>query len=211
MDYITLIVNNGFFLLGYSLLFLIIGYFLPYFFKSGSSEKASEIIEDYVDEIVSEKEDKIKEYEPIIKPKFRPKRMEEHNTPPKVLIAEDNLVNAKILIKTLAKFGIEDYVHVENGELAVEERKNLDNNFDIVLMDINMPKMTGDEATQVINKWEEENNIKHIPIIAVTANAINGDREKYLNAGMDDYTTKPLKKQSLAEIITKFTGFKIEV
>ena len=73
-------------------------------------------------------------------------------------------------------------------------------------MDINMPVMTGVEATQSILEWEEAEGKEHIPIIAVTANAIKGDRERFLEQGMDDYITKPLKKNDIESIMKKFFG-----
>jgi len=71
-------------------------------------------------------------------------------------------------------------------------------------MDENMPNMNGIEATKHILKIEKENNISHTPIIALTANALKGDRERFLAAGMDEYLTKPLNKKKLSEVLGKF-------
>lgn len=200
-EIMTTIANEPLYLGGIGLVSMIIGFVFANLFKKDSKVDAEQVIEEYVDEVV----------EGAVAEKAKPSKpvsssMPSTNVAPRVLIAEDNLVNAKILIKLLKKFGIEDYKHVEDGLLAVEARKE-DSYFDIVLMDINMPNMTGDEATQEIIKWENSNNESHIPIIAVTANALIGDREKYLDEGMDDYTTKPLKIDEIGAIIKKYTGY----
>jgi CheY-like chemotaxis protein len=71
-----------------------------------------------------------------------------------------------------------------------------------------MPVMNGIEATQLILKYEEKESLDHIPIIALTANALPGDREKYINEGMDDYTTKPLQVDKIKVLIEQYAGFK---
>ncbi|MEA3383180.1 MAG: response regulator, partial [Campylobacterota bacterium] len=80
------------------------------------------------------------------------------------------------------------------------------NKYDLVLMDENMPNMNGIVATKNIIEYEKQNNLKHTPIVALTANALKGDREKFLNAGMDEYLTKPLKIEKLKIILSKFIG-----
>jgi osomolarity two-component system sensor histidine kinase NIK1 len=75
-------------------------------------------------------------------------------------------------------------------------------------MDENMPNMNGIEATKKILEYEKENNLPHTPIIALTANAIQGDRERFLNAGMDEYLTKPLNKNKLLKVFKKFVSKK---
>ncbi len=75
----------------------------------------------------------------------------------------------------------------------------------IIFMDIQMPVMSGTEATKMILKYEEENALDHIPIIALTANALSGDREKYMNVGMDDYTTKPLQVDKIKALIEQYS------
>ena len=71
-------------------------------------------------------------------------------------------------------------------------------------MDIQMPVMGGVESTHSIIEYEKEHNIDHIPIIALTANALPGDREKYISEGMDDYATKPLDVKVLEKLITQY-------
>ncbi|KAM0791386.1 hypothetical protein ACM66B_005851 [Microbotryomycetes sp. NB124-2] len=118
----------------------------------------------------------------------------------KVLLAEDNIVNQKVAMKFLESAGHQTEI-VENGVLALEAVKK--NFYDIVLMDLSMPVMGGMEATQLIRQFEEQNGLERLPIVALTAHAMLGDREKCIEAGMDDYLTKPLRKPDLLAIINK--------
>ncbi|ORE09111.1 hypothetical protein BCV72DRAFT_287971 [Rhizopus microsporus var. microsporus] len=122
--------------------------------------------------------------------------------PLEVLLAEDNDVNQKLAVRILEKFGHHVTV-VANGKLAVEAYEN--QYFDLILMDVQMPVMGGFEATQKIREIEKASNTnRHIPIIALTAHAMIGDREKCLEAGMDEYVTKPLRFPELIAAIKKF-------
>ncbi|KAI8091184.1 uncharacterized protein B0P05DRAFT_256833 [Gilbertella persicaria] len=122
--------------------------------------------------------------------------------PLEILLAEDNDVNQKLAVRILEKFGHHVKV-VANGKLAVEAFEAQD--FDLILMDVQMPVMGGFEATQKIREIEHSmNNNSHIPIIALTAHAMIGDREKCLQAGMDEYVTKPLRFPELIAAIKKF-------
>ncbi|KWU47185.1 hypothetical protein RHOSPDRAFT_28182 [Rhodotorula sp. JG-1b] len=121
----------------------------------------------------------------------------------KVLLAEDNVVNQKVALKFLESAGHQTEV-VENGALALEAVKK--NFYDIVLMDLSMPFMGGEQATQIIRKFEQENGLERLPIVALTAHAMLGDREKCLQAGMDDYLTKPLRKPDLLATIQKIVA-----
>lgn len=118
-----------------------------------------------------------------------------------ILIAEDNEINQKLMKHTLSSFKA-NLTIVENGLLALEARKSGD--FDLVFMDISMPVMDGIEATKQIKQYEQENNLKHIPIVAVTANALKGDRERFMSQGLDEYCTKPIKKDILASMLDMF-------
>jgi CheY-like chemotaxis protein/nitrogen-specific signal transduction histidine kinase len=117
-----------------------------------------------------------------------------------VLVAEDQIINRKIIVQLLEKKGY-NVKAVENGKLALDEIKN--NNYDLVLMDVQMPEMDGFDSTKEIRLFEVGKNI-HIPIIAMTAHAMKGDREKCLAAGMDFYITKPVNPKELYETIERF-------
>jgi two-component system, sensor histidine kinase and response regulator len=112
----------------------------------------------------------------------------------RVLLVEDNRVNQEVARRLLSTIGI-DTVVVENGHEAV--RAIQAGRFEVVLMDCQMPVMDGYEATRVVRQWES-GSARHVPIIAMTANALPGDREKCLAAGMDAYLTKPIKREALA-------------
>lgn len=117
----------------------------------------------------------------------------------RILIAEDNLVNQRVAIYMLEKQG-HQVTGTMNGEeaLAAMEKEN----FELILMDVQMPKMDGFQATQMIRAKEKETGF-HLPIIAMTAHAMKGDREKCLAIGMDDYISKPLNVKQLSETIAR--------
>jgi len=114
----------------------------------------------------------------------------------KILIAEDNVVNQKVVLRMLTELGF-DTEAVCNGKDAVEKIKY--NNFDAVLMDVQMPEMDGFTATRMIRNLEDSR--KNIPVIAITAHALKGDKEKCLEAGMDDYITKPINAKHLSKVL----------
>jgi PAS domain S-box-containing protein len=122
----------------------------------------------------------------------------------RILLVEDNVVNQKLAVKILEKRG-HRVVVAENGREALESIGK--ENFHVVLMDVQMPVMDGYTATRKIRKWEDKfrPSETHIPIIAMTAHAMKGDREKCLAAGMDDYITKPIKPEALFPIIEQWT------
>ncbi|MEW4564962.1 response regulator [Bremerella sp. JC770] len=119
----------------------------------------------------------------------------------RVLLAEDNIVNQKLATGVLSKLGC-DITVASNGARAVETWKS--GEFDIVLMDVEMPELDGLQATAEIRR-QEEGTEQHIPIIAMTAHAMVGDRERCLRAGMDDYLSKPVRlreiRQKLAQVL----------
>ncbi len=121
-----------------------------------------------------------------------------------ILIAEDNEINMKIVTSILSRLGA-NAICAKNGIEAVELIKN--RSIDLVLMDIHMPDMDGLEATEKIRRLE--GNMKHTPIIALTADAMKGDREKCLAAGMDDYITKPFKPEDIKRILEIYLGRKL--
>jgi signal transduction histidine kinase/ActR/RegA family two-component response regulator len=118
----------------------------------------------------------------------------------KLLVAEDNKINREIIGLHLKKLGCE-YMIVENGRLAVESFK--DYQFDAILMDIQMPEMDGLEATKAIRRLEQTSGSK-IPIVALTASAMQADVEKCMAAGMDAHISKPVRADSLRAVIEKF-------
>jgi CheY-like chemotaxis protein len=111
----------------------------------------------------------------------------------RILLAEDNLVNQKLAVRLLEKRG-HRVVVTNNGREALAEYRS--RRFDVLLMDVQMPEMDGFEATMAIRKQEQFTG-EHVPIIAMTAYAMKGDRERCLAAGMDDYLCKPIKAQEL--------------
>ncbi len=120
-----------------------------------------------------------------------------------ILIAEDNLINQKVALTILKKLGHKVDL-AENGLQAVEKFEL--NNYDVILMDMQMPEMNGLEATRIIREYEQEKNLKPTPIISMTANAMQADMEKSLSAGMNDFISKPFKQDQLIETLSKFTA-----
>jgi two-component system sensor histidine kinase/response regulator len=117
-----------------------------------------------------------------------------------ILLAEDNPMNQKLAATLLKKAGY-SVDAVEDGRQVIEAVKR--RAYDLILMDVQMPEMNGFEATQAIREMEGE--AKHTPIIAMTAHAMKGDRERCLQAGMDDYISKPIEPQELFHAIDKWT------
>ena len=131
----------------------------------------------------------------------------------RILLAEDNPINQKLAVVLLQKSGY-PVDAVENGAQVLEKVQS--NRYNVVLMDVQMPEMDGLEATQKIREWEQETG-GHIPIIAMTAHAMQGDRERCLEAGMDDYVTKPLEPKVFFSALdrwiqtTDLTGEYVEI
>lgn len=121
-----------------------------------------------------------------------------------VLIVDDSELNRFILTETLKTFGLIAQT-VAGGREAVETVRK--NPIDLVIMDIQMPDMDGMQATGAIRQWEQETNKQnHLPIIAFSASAMEGDREQFLKAGMDDYLSKPLQMEAFADVLQKWLG-----
>ncbi len=118
----------------------------------------------------------------------------------KILVAEDNVINQKVAMINLRQLGHDVEIAV-NGQMAFEMFKK--GEYDIVLMDIQMPILDGLEATLAIRKYEEENNLKNIRIVAITANAMKEDKDKCFEVGMDDYISKPFRSEDLLRILKK--------
>jgi CheY-like chemotaxis protein len=145
-------------------------------------------------------------------------------------LAEDNPINQKLAKMMLTKAGYQVET-ADNGKKAVDKFISSSGKFDLIIMDMQMPEMDGIEATNLIRKWEEENiaqvsklkgeekvdlyaskiealpHMKRVPIVALTANAIKGDKEKCLESGMDDYITKPIDRKIFFEVIENWISF----
>jgi len=124
---------------------------------------------------------------------------EAHRAQTRILIVEDNLVNQKVAIRMLEKLGYRCDVS-SNGKEALKALDMIP--YDIVFMDCQMPEMDGYEATREIRRIQGA--LKHTPIVAMTAEALEGDREKCINAGMDDYLPKPIQINSLKMVLEKY-------
>jgi CheY-like chemotaxis protein len=122
--------------------------------------------------------------------------------PMTILVAEDNIVNQKLAERILAKLGYTIEM-VTNGVEAVNALNN--KSYDLILMDVQMPEMDGLEASEKIRLTKGHQPI----IIAMTANAMEGDRETCLNAGMNDYISKPIKLETLILILEKWAPVKM--
>ena len=121
--------------------------------------------------------------------------------PLRVLLAEDNAANQKLAVGVLTKHGHQVTV-AGNGRLAIAAWQSQP--FDVILMDVQMPELDGLQATQAIRAIEQEQG-GHIPIVAMTAHAMKGDRERCLDVGMDDYLPKPIRAKQIAEkLLTMF-------
>ncbi|MGD9601568.1 MAG: response regulator [Gammaproteobacteria bacterium] len=126
----------------------------------------------------------------------------------RVLVAEDNAVNQELMRSMLEGLGCRIEI-ATNGREAVEALTDLEldsrhDPFKLVLMDCQMPELDGFAATRVIREGELREGLPRLPIIAITANALNGDRERCLDAGMDDYLTKPFTRAQLVEVLQRW-------
>lgn len=127
---------------------------------------------------------------------------------PRVLVVEDSPINRELAIRALQRLGAR-VESVENGAQAVTavaaER------YDIVFMDLMMPVMNGLDATRAIRAAENAAARSRTPIVALTAQAIMGDRQTCLDAGMDDYMTKPFTRAQIADMLARWTGSRMRV
>jgi len=126
--------------------------------------------------------------------------LEDNNKSFEILLAEDNIVNQRLAVKILEKYHHVVTV-VGNGLEALEAIKI--KRYDVILMDVQMPVMGGFEATAKIREYERSLGSQRTPIIALTAHAMLGDREKCIQAQMDEYLSKPLKQNHLIQTILK--------
>jgi signal transduction histidine kinase/ActR/RegA family two-component response regulator len=122
-----------------------------------------------------------------------------------VLLAEDNAVNALVAEATLANLGMR-VTRVENGHEALAALQDVNHGFDIVLMDCQMPVLDGIEATRQLRYWEASQQKVRVPVIALTANAMAGDRARCMAAGMDDHLAKPFRQDELSAVLRTHLG-----
>ena len=120
-----------------------------------------------------------------------------------ILVAEDNEVNRLVFTQILADTPY-SFEIVDNGRRAVETFS--EKNPRMILMDVSMPEMNGIEATTAIRRLEVD-GASHVPIVGLTTHALNSDRERCLDAGMDDYLPKPISPKALLEKLDKWTRF----
>ena len=118
-----------------------------------------------------------------------------------ILLAEDNLVNRKVALAMLSKYDL-TVEAVENGLEVLDALGETE--YDLILMDVQMPEMDGLEATQEIRKFQKDALNYQIPIVALTAHAMKGDRERCIDAGMNDYLSKPIQPEELTEVLEKW-------
>jgi CheY-like chemotaxis protein len=119
----------------------------------------------------------------------------------RILLAEDNIVNQKVAQSILSKLGFHADT-VANGKEAVKALEMID--YDLVLMDVQMPEMDGVEATRLIRNHNSKVINRNVPIIAMTAHAMKGDRERFLDSGMDDYISKPVSLKAFGDLLYKW-------
>ncbi len=136
---------------------------------------------------------------PVGTPQGRAWHLKRRLGAPRILVVDDNAVNQKVAVRLLEKQGYRCDVAF-NGLQALEALGRI--SFDLILMDCQMPEMDGFQATQRIRERTDEK--KNIPIVAMTANALKGDRERCLDAGMDDYLSKPVNKKALADVLQHY-------
>ena len=125
-----------------------------------------------------------------------------------ILVTEDNIINQKLIKRILEEHGITVDI-ANNGLESFEKRRS--GKYDLLFMDIQMPVMDGIEATHEILDYEEDEELAHVPIVALTANALKGDRERFLGEGMDEYITKPIETTELLYILNKFLSDKATI
>jgi signal transduction histidine kinase/ActR/RegA family two-component response regulator len=133
----------------------------------------------------------------------RADKRHDHHADIHILLAEDNPINRRLAEHMLTKAGYKLDM-VENGNEVIDQYTAHPGKYDLILMDVQMPDMDGREATRRIREIEGRGTASHIPIIAVTAESMKGDYEKCIEAGMDDYIAKPIRKETVLKVIKKW-------
>ena len=122
----------------------------------------------------------------------------------KVLLVEDNVVNQVVATRLLTKIGCKVEI-AENGRIALEKIAQSKPVYDLVLMDCQMPNVDGYKATMSIRRFEEKQSLPRVTIVGLSAHALQEYRQKALDAGMDDYLTKPVRSQDLQGLFEKLS------
>jgi CheY-like chemotaxis protein len=141
---------------------------------------------------------------PRVQPVVTKERSPSRYTRSRVLLVEDNPVNQLVASRLLKTLGIDAQI-ADNGERAVQMIQR--QAFDLVLMDCQMPEMDGYEATQAVRVWEQRSAAatkRRLPVVALTANALAGDRERCVAAGMDGYLSKPITRDALSALVRQW-------
>ncbi len=122
---------------------------------------------------------------------------------PRVLLVDDNAINQLVACEMLVSLGAEVACTADGAEAldALEAER-----YDLVIMDVQMPVLNGLDATREWRRREAERALGHVPIVALTANAMPSDRERCLEAGMDDYLAKPVRREQLAGMLKRWAG-----
>lgn len=142
----------------------------------------------------------------IVKPKYD-LNITQSTKSANILVVEDDSINSLVIKRMLQEIGYNDVICASNGYEALKMFKH--SNFDLILMDIQMPGIDGVETTEIIRE-REQGTKKHIPIIAITAYALNGDSERFLSKGMDEYISKPVNIKKLEQTIDRVISGKID-
>ena len=152
---------------------------------------------------VGQEDDDIAERNTTVESKKTPLTQADSFVGLKVLLAEDNVVNQKVISRMLTKQGCHVDV-AENGLDAVNMSDNQE--YDLIFMDLRMPEKDGIEAVMDIRRREVQQNLGRTPIVAMTANAMGGDRDACIDAGMDDYVSKPVQIATLTEVLERWSS-----
>jgi two-component system sensor histidine kinase/response regulator len=132
-----------------------------------------------------------------------------HHAGARILLAEDNVINCEVAVAILKSAGLAIEI-AENGRIAVDMVRA--NDYDLVLMDIHMPEMDGLEATRLIRSMRgSSGSSREIPILAMTANVFEDDRQACINAGMNDFVAKPVKPQKLISMLAKWLPGEVDL
>lgn len=122
----------------------------------------------------------------------------------RVLVVDDHPVNMLFTHKLLKTMGFVRIDDAKNGREALDKLKNSNKDYDLVMMDCQMPEMDGFEACRALREWELESGHKRVPVVAMTARAMEGDRDLCLQAGMDDYLSKPINPDKLHDVLSRW-------